>query len=88
MAMSRKITPLIIVDFSGIMIFNGAYARPELTWKIQDFWRELDRDDYAIIQLMNDSLRQIMYMTLPDKRMLIGDYENGLDAKNVKWAKW
>jgi len=79
---------LLIVDFSGIMIFNGAYARPELTWKIQDFWRSLERDDFANIQLMNDSLRQILYMTLPDKKMLIGDYENGLNAKNIKWGNW
>lgn len=79
---------LLIVDYSGIMIFNGFYARPELTWKIQDFWFELERNDFANIQIMNDSLTQILYMTLPNKRMLVGDYKNGLNPKDIRWTPW
>lgn len=79
---------LLIVDWSGIMIFNGAYSRPELTWKIQDFWFELERNAFANIQIMNDSLTQKLYMTLPDKKMLMGDYKNGLDPKNIRWTPW
>src|SRR4030095_3498321 len=79
---------LLVVDWSGILIFNGSYSRPELTWKIQDFWYSLARNDFANIQIMNDSLTQIVYMTLPDKRMLMGDYKNGLNPKDIRWAKW
>jgi len=79
---------LIIVDWSGIMVFNGMYARPELTWKIADFWLALDRNDFGNIQILNDSLKQIIYMTLPDKKMLVGFYDDGLNAKDIKWAKW
>src|SRR5574339_282835 len=79
---------LLVVDYSGIMIFNGYYARPELTWKIQDFWFELERNDFANIQIMNDSLTQKLYMTLPDKRMLVGDYKNGLNPKDIRWTPW
>lgn len=79
---------LMIVDWSGIMIFNGFYTRPELTWKIQDFWFELDRNDFANIQIMNDSLTQKLYMTLPNKRILMGDYKNGLNPKDIRWTPW
>jgi len=79
---------ILIVDFSGIMVFNGAFARPELTWKIQDFWKDLERNDFANIQLMNDSLTMMLYMTLPDRKMLIGDYKNGLNPQDIRWAKW
>lgn len=79
---------ILVVDFSGIMIFNGFYARPELTFKIADLWKALDFNDFANIQLMNDSLSQILYMTLPDRQMLMGDYSNGLDPKSIKWCPW
>lgn len=80
---------LIIVDFSGIMLFNGAYVRPELSWKIKDFWFKLDKKvDFYNIQIMNNSLDQVLFITLPTKKMIIGDYSNGLDPKNIRWAPW
>lgn len=79
---------LLIVDYSGLMLFNGAYARPELSWKIRDIWFNLQRNQFSNIQIMNDSLTQIIYITLPNKQMLVADYTNGLDANSIKWTKW
>lgn len=79
---------LIIVDFSGIMVFNGIYLRPELTWKIQDFWTALDRDAFLNIQIVNDPILQRLYLTLPNKQMLMGDYSSGLEYKLISWSPW
>lgn len=79
---------LLIADYSGIMMFNGAYARPELTWKIQDLWFNLNRNQFDRIQIQNDSLSQILYITLPDRTMLVGYYNNGLDPKSIRWTPW
>ena len=81
---------LLVVDFSGLMIFNGTFTRPngELTWKIEDYWLSLDRNAFANIQIINESLSKKIYLTLPNKRMIYGDYTNGLDWKNIKWAPW
>lgn len=82
---------LLIADWSGLMIFNGVYARPELSWKIEDFWMNLVRNDFRYIQIINDSLSKKIWITLPppfDNQMLYADYGNGMDAKNVRWAKW
>ena len=79
---------LLIVDFSGVMIFNGAYQRPELSYKIKDYWMALDRDFFKEIQIMNDSISQKVYITLPNNRILHGDYNNGLDPMNIKWCPW
>jgi len=79
---------LLIADFSGLLMFNGAYGRPELTWKIRDFWLAFDRDAFNNIQIMNDTILQVLYVTLPDMRMLIGDYSRGLDAKNIRFSPW
>jgi hypothetical protein len=82
---------LLIADWSGLMIFNGNYARPEMSWKIEDFWMSMDRNNFHYIQIVNDSLSKKIWITLPPPNqhiMLHADYGNGLDAKNIRWAKW
>ena len=82
---------LLIVDWSGLMIFNGTYARPELSWKIEDFWMSLVRNDFRYMQIVNDSLSKKIWITLPPPLqhvMLFADYGNSLDAKAIRWAKW
>lgn len=82
---------LLIADISGFMLFNGTYARPELSWKIEDFWYTLTRNDFRFIQVVNDSINKKVWITLPPPIrhiMLHADYGNGLDAKNIRWAKW
>lgn len=79
---------LITCDFSGIMLFNGTFIRPELSWKIHDFWINIDRAFFKYIQIINDSLSQKLYLSLPDRHMLIGDYQNGLTPKDIRWSPW
>lgn len=79
---------LLVVDYSGILVFNGTYNRPELSWKIKDYWLDFDRNDFGNIQIMNDSLQQRLYLTIPAGLMLFGDYTNGLGWREIKWSKW
>ena len=93
---------LLIADFSGLMIFNGVYARPELSWKIESYWLALDRDTFNYIQIVNDSLSKKIWLTLPENgkvtragtranerfAILHADYGEGLDPKNINWARW
>jgi hypothetical protein len=79
---------LIITNYAGIFIFNGSFAKPELTYKIKDYWTALDRAFFTEIQIVNDTIEQIIYCTLPNFRLLVGFYENGLDAKAIKWSIW
>jgi hypothetical protein len=82
---------LLIVDWSGVILFNGTYSRPELTFKIEDFWFAQDRNGFHLIQIANDSISKRLYICLPSPYrhfILYADYRNGLDAKNIRWAKW
>lgn len=79
---------LLIFDWSGIMTFNGAYSRPELSWKIENFWLGLDRNAFSNIQVMNDTINKRIYITLPNKRMLAGYYNRGFDPQNIRWWPW
>ncbi len=79
---------LLIGSFTGILMFNGAYQAPELTYKIRDFWLALDRESWNKVQILNDSVRSLIYIVLPDGAMLHGDYSNGLSPEKIRWSPW
>jgi len=79
---------LIIATYKGIMIFSGTYIIPELSWKIADFWYNQDRNLFRYIQIVNEPVSQNLYCTLPDRRLLVGNYTNGLDPGKIRWWPW
>jgi hypothetical protein len=82
---------LLIADQSGLILFNGTLARPELTWKIEDFWVGLDRNAFRYIKISADPISKRLWITLPPpyRHMLLhGDFGNGMDAEKVRWARW
>jgi len=81
---------LIVGDQSGLMLFNGTYARPELSWKIENLWMRFDKNLLHKLQIANDSIRKKIWITYPGNTslMFLADYNNGLDPKNVRWALW
>lgn len=87
---------LVIADFSGIMIFNGSYQRPELSWKVLDLWMDQIRDKFNKLQIVNDSINQMIYCILVEppeingsmNRLLVGDYKNGMDPEKIRWSPW
>jgi hypothetical protein len=73
------------------MLFNGTYAQPEMSWKIEDFWRGLNRQEFNLLQIVNDSINKKIWITLPNpfrKMLLHADYSDGMNAKEIKWARW
>lgn len=79
---------LIIGNYNGMRLFNGGYIVPELSYKILDFWFALDRTKFRAIEIVNDSITKRLYVVLPDGTILFGDYSQGLDEQNIKWAHW
>ena len=85
---SSSVDFLIVASMKGIIIFNGTYMLPELGWKISKFWENQDKNLFRYIQIVNDSIGQILYCALPDRRLLIGNYKNGLVPEKIRWAPW
>ena len=61
---------LLICNYSGVFLFNGTYTRPELTWKISDYWFDVDRDNFSNLQIMNNSLDQLIFITIEPNILL------------------
>ena len=86
---SANIDYLIVAAFKGIALFNGRYILPELTWKVQTLWLGQDfKTNFRRIQMVNDSVNQILYIVLTDRTVLYGNYANGFDPKNIRWCPW
>ena len=79
---------LIIATYKGMCLFNGRYAFPELSWKIQDNWFNMNRNDWRKIQVLDDPIKQIIYYIKTDRTIMHGDYKNGFDPKNIRWGPW
>lgn len=79
---------LIVANYTGIRLFNGAFEDPELTYKIIDFWDAQDRTKFRAIEIINNTVAMRFYVILPDGTVLFCDYSQGLDHESVKWAHW
>jgi len=78
----------IICTYAGVILFNGRYILPELSFKIQQRWKDLDRNEYRKIQIMNAPVQKWIMVVLPTGTILVADWNNGMDPKNVRWYPW
>lgn len=79
---------LIVANYNGLNLFDGGYTRAELSYKIADFWFELDRTKFRAIEVVNDTITARIYVVLPDGTILFADFDNGLDHESIKFAHW
>ena len=85
---ATSIDYLLVAAYQGIQIFNGTYMNPELTWKIKDYWFDLDRDEFRDIQMLNNPIAKIFYCVLPTGLLLVGNYNLDIDPMKIRWAIW
>jgi len=85
---SSSVDYLIVCTYQGVTLFNGRYISPELSWKVEDYWRNQERNDFGKIQIVNAPIQKEIYVVLPTKKILCGNYINGMDPKKIRWAPW
>lgn len=85
---SSSVDYLIICTYQGITMFNGRYIVPELSWKVEAYWKALDRNDFRFIQIINAPIQKEIYTVLPTRQLLVGNYGNGMDPKKIRWSPW
>lgn len=78
---------LIVANFAGVMIFNGRFSVPELSYKVSDLWGQQDRNLFRLVQVavLSTQTQNKILVVLPDGRLLVGDYADGMDYKNINW---
>lgn len=84
---SSTVDFLIVGNYGGVMIFTGKFIQPELSYKISDLWSGQNRNLFRLIQIavLTTVDQKKIFIVLPDGRLLVGDYVDGLDYKNINW---
>lgn len=85
---SSSVDFLIVCTYQGVSLFNGRFVIPELSWKIQDYWTDLDRNQFGKIQIINAPIQQELYIVLPTNVLLVGNYSSGMESKKIRWCPW
>lgn len=84
---SSNVDYLMIGTYTGLVLFNGRYIIPELSWKIWKYWgNQTFKTDFRRIQIVNDSTNQLIFLVTTDRKILFADYANGLDPKKIRWC--
>lgn len=83
---ATSVDTLKVCTFGGIYLFNGKYSESKLTWKIDDYWAEQDVEEFKSIQIVDNTVKKILYVCLPNGLLLVGDYNNGLNTKAIRWT--
>lgn len=83
---------LLVANTAGLYVFSGTFSADPISRKIQPLFRLNDRSVLKYTRLAVDSARKLIYLLLGPYTQVndlwVGDYTNGLDAQNIKWARW
>jgi hypothetical protein len=85
---TQSVDFLIVATYQGISLFTGGYQTPELSWKIEDLWKGFDRPDFGNIQVVNNAVKKRLYLTTPERYLLVGFWQNGMNPKDIQWEPW
>lgn len=88
----------LVVDKSGILLCNGSYIKPPITYKINKIWQRINFSAYNKIVLVLDEQNQNLYCSVPlddatdNNTILFGCYNecpgNIPEADKIGWAIW
>jgi hypothetical protein len=85
---------VIVSSRAGLLVFDGSYAGPELSWKVREIWDRINEDYFHRIRIHTDSHSKCLYVSIPlddavdCSHILVGDFQSGLDAVSIKWSLW
>lgn len=86
---SSNIDYLLVGAYKGLTLFNGRYILPELSWKISARWLAQNfKNENRRIQIVNDSVDQLIYFVMTDRTVMYANYSNGFDPKAIRWCPW
>jgi len=81
-------------DRSGLYLFNGTFSGNELSRKISDIWRRINRLALNQVEIVYDPIKALIYCAVPldgadtPTHLLVGDVDDGIDPENIRWTTW
>jgi hypothetical protein len=93
---SKKVTndAAIIASHSGLWLFNGLFAYPQLSWKIDSLWLRINKQYFDKVQVVQDPVNTRIYILVPldnatePSHMILAEYCDGLSPQNIHFGLW
>lgn len=85
---TQSVDFLIVCTYQGVSLFTGGYQTPELSWKIEGLWKSFNRPDFGKIQIVCNVVKKRIYIITPERYLLVGFIQNGLNPKAIQWEPW
>lgn len=93
-AQGANLDKFVVASRTGLIANIGFYEKPILSWKIDAIWDRINKSVFNKVQVVNDTVRERIYVLLPldastvPNYILVGDYQNGFDAQMIRFALW
>lgn len=93
-AQGTSVDKFLVTGHKGLVLFNGLYQEPELTWKIEHIWQRINTNYFYLVHGVNDTQGHRIFISVPlddatsCSHILYGDYSKGLDYQNIRWSIW
>lgn len=84
----------IVASVSGLWLFNGMFAMPPLSWKIQSLWDRINKTYFDKVQVIHDPDSFRVYISVPldaatdSSHIILMEYDNGLTPDRVSFSLW
>lgn len=93
-AQGANIDKFIVCSHRGAVLFSGLYGERELTYKIQDIWKRINKSKFHLVHGYQDCYNSLLFIAIPldassvCSHILMGDYTRGMSAENIRWSLW
>ena len=79
----------------GLALFNGTFQDPELSWKVYNNWKRINKEQFDKVQVLVDPVQKKIYISVPldgsddISHLMVVDYRRGLyTSEGVGGPRW
>lgn len=78
----------------GLVLYDGTFREPELTFKIYNIWKRINQAVFQTIEVALNPIDKQIFITVPldgatsPNYLIYGDYAEGLSYDTIKWTLW
>ena len=85
---------MLIASRVGLVLYDGTFHEPELTYKIENIWKRINQDAFNMVEVALNPIDKEIFIAVPlddatsPNYIIYGNYADGLSFENIKWTLW
>jgi len=89
-----NIDRMMIASRVGLVMYDGTFREPELTFKIDNIWKRINKDAFNTVEVAVNPIDKEIFIAAPldeatmPSHIIYGNYADGLSYEHIKWTLW